>query len=254
MSGTQSRARIRRLAAENEQLKLQLTRCSCGRGRSRSAHPYSTRLEELLDENERLRSIVDRLECEKTKSPALLTEAFGVVDVIRRYRRVLRAAILRINDLETTIEKQSAHRHEETTAEVLKQAVECLQSAKQLNERSLALDTARQAEAAVGHTGNIEPTSKAQEQSDPAPGRSASLRSVCGSVTSRSHHFCRSEQNASSQEIGTLDTEIMMLRAALRDSQKKRNRRHTTDSARKTTIAGEDFHTERKESAAQEHS
>lgn len=148
---TESRARIRRLAAENEQLKLELARCSCGRGRFPStreaSNPY--RLLDALDEVDRLRSTVQRLERERTQSPALLVETMGVGDVIRRYRRVVRTAQHRIRDLEALVEARSSERQDEAAADVLKQAVECLQSAQRLHERSLEFESTRQQQAAA---------------------------------------------------------------------------------------------------------
>ncbi|KAJ8608888.1 hypothetical protein CTAYLR_005292 [Chrysophaeum taylorii] len=184
---TEARARIRRLASENEQLKLRLARCGCGRG------SRDTSLARALEENERLRS-----QLKQGQSPAMLAEALGIHDIIRRYRRALRAAHRRISQLEAALaETRSSRRTEETAATILERAVECLQAAKSTQEQTLKAATTR-------------PHPMHPDRDDNSTdGRCAVLRS----------------------EIGGLDAEITMLRAALRDStsRKRGHRPHAGD-------------------------
>uniref|UniRef100_A0A7S3K3U0 Uncharacterized protein n=1 Tax=Aureoumbra lagunensis TaxID=44058 RepID=A0A7S3K3U0_9STRA len=159
-------------------------------------------LHELSAENERLRREIARCKCNSRvrseplspEARAAVAEALGVPSLIRRYQRALRESQRRIDELELALKQKDKL--------VLERSVECLEHAKLFYEKSIP----RAAAPVENATQTIPAEPVAATTMSPQDEREEFPNRRCSTLK---------------QEIGNLDAEILILKAALRETIQK---------------------------------
>ena len=202
----------RTLAAENERLRQRLGRCS-----------MEARAFEAEEENQRLRRILE--------------DRLGVPDLIRRYRRQLRASQRRVEDLEAAL---AARDLDKDAKLVLAKAVDCMNVAKSFYDRIAAIHEPQPRSEPLP-VPRPEPLPEPVPQPQPQPEEKTTDEKQAQEdrcQTLRHVRHCLLLLTAP-QEIGALDAEISVLRAALKETIRTRKRQqqpsgdddHPTDAA-----------------------